>query len=68
MPGGVSGKNLGERLLRENPRLKIIYASGYSAEVVGKNFHLREGVNFLPKPFPAQKLAQTIRDRLDARP
>jgi hypothetical protein len=31
--------------------------SGYSAEVAGKDFPLEEGVNFLTKPFEAQKLA-----------
>ena len=68
MPDGMSGTALAQRLLQENPKLKVIYMSGYSAEVVGKNFPLAEDVSFLTKPFPAQKLAQTIRDRLDARP
>lgn len=66
MPGGINGKELGEQLLRDNPKLKIIYSSGYSAEVAGKDFPLHEGVNFLAKPFQAHKLAQTIRNRLDA--
>jgi PAS domain S-box-containing protein len=65
MPGGMTGKDLGERLLKKNPKLKVIYASGYSAEVAGKDFPLEEGVNFLTKPFQAQKLAQTIRNSLD---
>jgi len=65
MPGGMTGKELGERLLKENPKLKVIYASGYSAEVAGKDFPLEEGVNFLTKPFQAQKLAQAIRRCLD---
>jgi CheY-like chemotaxis protein len=65
MPGGMSGKELGERLLQENPKLKVIYASGYSAEVAGKDFPLAEGVNFLAKPFPVQTLAQMIRASLD---
>jgi CheY-like chemotaxis protein len=68
MPGRMTGKDLGERLLKKNPQLKVIYASGYSTEVIGKDFPVAEGVNFLTKPFPAQKLAQLIRDRLDARP
>jgi PAS domain S-box-containing protein len=67
MPGGVNGKDLGERLLRENPKLKVIYASGYSAEIVGKDFTLEEGVNFITKPFQAEKLARLIRERLDVR-
>jgi PAS domain S-box-containing protein len=67
MPGGINGMQLGERLLKDNPKLKIIYASGYSSEIVDKNFPLKEGVNFLAKPFEMHKLAKTIRDNLDAR-
>ena len=65
MPGGMTGKDLGERLLRENPRLKVIFASGYSAVIAGREFPLKEGVNFLAKPFDAHKLAQTVRNWLD---
>jgi PAS domain S-box-containing protein len=66
MPGGMTGKDLGEKLLKENPRLKVIYASGYSPEIAGKDFPLREGVNYLAKPFEASKLAQVVRKRIDA--
>ncbi|MDB6123645.1 MAG: sensor hybrid histidine kinase [Pedosphaera sp.] len=65
MPGGLTGKDLSEQLLQENPKLKVIYASGYSAEIVSLGFALKEGVNFLTKPFQARKLAQTIRQSLD---
>jgi PAS domain S-box-containing protein len=68
MPGGITGKDLGEQISRENPRLKVIYASGYSAEVAGADFRLQEGVNFLPTPFQSHKLATIVRNRLDARP
>ncbi|HEY3932235.1 MAG TPA: PAS domain S-box protein [Verrucomicrobiae bacterium] len=67
MPDGMSGKDLAQRILQENPKLKVIYMSGYSAETVGKDFPLKEGVNFLTKPFQASKLAQTIRNNLDSR-
>jgi len=66
MPGGINGIELGAQLLRENPKLKIIYSSGYSAEVAGKDFPLHEGVNFLTKPFQLAKLAQILRASLDA--
>jgi two-component system, cell cycle sensor histidine kinase and response regulator CckA len=68
MPGGMTGKDLSEWILNENPKLKVIYASGYSAEVAGADFKLREGVNFLPKPFQSHKLAKIIRDNLDRQP
>jgi two-component system cell cycle sensor histidine kinase/response regulator CckA len=65
MPDGMTGKELGQRLLEKNPKLKVIYMSGYSADIVAKDFPLQEGVNFLVKPFQSQKLAETIRDCLD---
>ncbi len=65
MPGGTTGKDLGERLLGDNPKLKIVYMSGYSPEVAGKDFHLKEGVNFLTKPFSAARLARIVRNNLD---
>jgi FixJ family two-component response regulator len=68
MPDGMTGIDLAQRLLQENPRLKVIYMSGYSTEVVGKDFPLADDVNFLRKPFPAHQLAKTVRDRLDAPP
>jgi PAS domain S-box-containing protein len=68
MPDGMTGKELGLRLLQENPKLKVIYMSGYSADIVAQDFSLQEGVNFLVKPFQMQQLAQIIRDCLDAIP
>jgi two-component system, cell cycle sensor histidine kinase and response regulator CckA len=65
MPGGMTGKELAAQLLQQNPKLKVIYASGYSLEVAGKDFPLEEGINFLNKPFQAQKLAKTVRRCLD---
>ena len=65
MPGGMTGKELAERLLQQDPKLKVIYCSGYSLEVAGKGLLLKDGVNFLPKPFQSQKLAQIIRHRLE---
>ena len=65
MPGGMTGKALAAQLLQANPKLKVIYASGYSVEVAGQDLRLEDGVNFLAKPFQTDKLAQTIRKRLD---
>jgi two-component system cell cycle sensor histidine kinase/response regulator CckA len=65
MPDGMNGKELAEKLVRESPTLKVIYTSGYSADIVDKDFPLVEGVNFLSKPYEAHKLAETIRCLLD---
>jgi PAS domain S-box-containing protein len=65
MPGGMNGKELAQCLLQKDPKLKVVYMSGYRAEVAGKDLSLQEGVNFLFKPFPIDQLAQIIRDSLD---
>jgi two-component system cell cycle sensor histidine kinase/response regulator CckA len=67
MPDGMTGKDLAQRILQEQPKMKVIYMSGYSSEVVGKDFPLKEGDNFLTKPFRSAKLAQTVREKLDAK-
>lgn len=67
MPDGMTGKELAAQLLEADPKLKVIYTSGYSHEVAGGGgFELQDGVNFLSKPFQAAKLAQTVRNRLDS--
>ncbi len=66
MPGGMTGRELADQLGREKPGLKVIFTSGYSADTVGKDFRLREGLNFLQKPYAPQKLAKCVREFLDA--
>jgi len=66
LPDGLNGRELSKQLLQDNPNLKVIYTSGYSADIAGKGFVLTEGVNFIPKPYEAHKLAQTIRTKLDS--
>jgi PAS domain S-box-containing protein len=66
MPDRMNGRELAERLWAERPKLKVIFTSGYSADVVGKDFVLRGGLNYLQKPYHPQQLAVTIRDCLDA--
>jgi CheY-like chemotaxis protein len=65
MPGGVGGQDLVEQLHRQKPDLKVIYTSGYAAEIVGEKFTLREGLNLLSKPYIPTTLAQTVRNCLD---
>ena len=66
MPDRMNGRELAEKLWAERPKLKVIFTSGYSADVVGKDFALRSGLHYLQKPYPPHKLALTVRDCLDA--
>lgn len=67
MPYGVSGRQLAEQLQQENPHLKVVYTSGYSPGMAGKDLALLEGFNFLPKPYPPARLAEVVRECLDGK-
>lgn len=67
MPGGISGAELAHRLRQRKADLRVIYSSGYSSEIVGKNFSENDPV-FLPKPYRPPQLAHRVRKCLDAPP
>ena len=66
MPERMNGLELAEILWAERPDLKVIFTSGYSHDVVGREFVTRCGANYLQKPYHPEKLARAVRDRLDA--
>jgi len=66
MPGGLSGRDLARRLRLDRPQLKVIYTSGYSAELAGREWHPGPGEAFLQKPCPVELLLETVRQCLDA--
>jgi signal transduction histidine kinase/CheY-like chemotaxis protein/HAMP domain-containing protein len=65
MPEGISGMDLAQRLQASNPKLKIVFASGYSMDDLDTSF-LRQGhATFLQKPYTHATLAKAVRDCLD---
>ena len=65
MPG-LSGPNLAARLLQENPRLRVLYMSGYTDEATSVHGAFWGGIPLLQKPFTPAKLAERVRQALDA--
>ena len=66
LPDGVTGHQIAQQLRTEHPALKVIYASGFSNDLIeGGERGLTQGINFLQKPFSTQSLVQTIRDSLN---
>jgi PAS domain S-box-containing protein len=65
MPGGLGGRELAEQLRFIQPNLKIVFTSGYSAELAGSTVRLQEGVNFVQKPSSLHEVLDTIRRTLD---
>lgn len=64
MPG-MNGRELAARLADRDPDLRILYMSGYAADLFGEDGILEEGVNFIQKPFNFKNLAGRIRQILD---
>ncbi len=65
MPGDENGMELSQRLLIENPALKVIYTSGYSSDLFSSDIDLKDGINYLPKPYLSSKLTHILRNALD---
>jgi len=64
MPGGMTGGELAVELKKRKPELKVIYASGYSSALTGKEFSQGENI-FLAKPYQPVQVARLIRNTID---
>jgi signal transduction histidine kinase len=65
MPGGLTGAEMAEKLCAEKPSLKVVFSSGYTADMDTNDLRLEEGVNFLQKPYLPEQLVRIARNRLD---
>ena len=65
MPGGLGGRELARILQMMQPKLRVIFTSGYSPEIAGKDLELRPGENFIQKPAMPGELLKVLRERLD---
>ncbi len=68
MPESVSGRQLAHALTEERPNLKVIFTSGYSAELLGDDFERDTEHGFLAKPYLPDRLASTVADHLRREP
>ena len=66
MPG-LNGRQLADRLAKERPGLKVLYTSGYTADVIALQGSLEPGMEYLPKPFGAAQLSTKVREVLGSR-
>jgi len=62
----MSGRELVRRLTERNPKLRVLYMSGYTDNVIAQGGVLEEGLAFLQKPFTPRALSQKVREVLDA--
>jgi len=62
----LSGRDALRRLREINPEVRVVFASGYSAEQLTEEDH-EHIVGFVSKPYRSEELAQTVRTALDRR-
>ena len=65
MPG-LNGRQLADHLAKQRPGLKVLYTSGYAADVIALEGSLEPGMAYLPKPFGAAQLVAKVREVLGA--
>ncbi len=68
MPGGMSGRQLVERLTSLRREMKVLYMSGYTDDDIVRHGVLDAGIAFLQKPFTPNSLIHKIRAVLKASP
>jgi PAS domain S-box-containing protein len=62
---GSSGVQLAQRLAAENPQMRVLYVSGYTADAIVHHGGHAANFAFLSKPFSLSTLARKIRAVLD---
>lgn len=65
MPDGIDGLELAARLHQRDANLKVIFTSGYNADISGRELALEPGEYFLQKPTTPLVILETIRRCLD---
>jgi Response regulator containing CheY-like receiver, AAA-type ATPase, and DNA-binding domains len=64
MPG-IDGQELGERLRGEQPKIAVLYISGYTGDELARRLRLDVSVPFLQKPFPPDELVERVQELLE---
>jgi len=61
----MNGRELAKLISDENPGLKYLFASGYTADIIASHGILDEGVFFIRKPFSMKNLAAKVHEVLE---
>jgi CheY-like chemotaxis protein len=64
MPG-MNGKDLRDKIAALRPEIKVLFMSGYSADIIAHQGILESDVHFLQKPFSVNNLAAKVREVLE---
>ena len=64
----MNGRDLAGRMRDLYPDIKVIFMSGYTADIIDLHDVLDDGVSFIQKPFSLVDLAEKVREILDMGP
>jgi two-component system, cell cycle sensor histidine kinase and response regulator CckA len=64
MPG-LNGRVVAERVMAVLPRIRVMFVSGYTQNVIVDQGVLKEGIEFLAKPYSVEQLARRVWEVLD---
>jgi two-component SAPR family response regulator len=64
MAGGTNGMELGEKLSNMQPGIKVVYMTGYTADVIDPKGMSHMQDRLLQKPFSRDSLLRKIREVL----
>ncbi len=62
----MTGLELHKLLLKSHPDLKVLFMSGYTSNVIEHHGILKEGINFIQKPFAIHDFAERVKTVLTA--
>ena len=65
LPGNMSGIDLAAQARVQAPGLKVLYTSGNAADAMTEAGDLRQGHNFIQKPYLRKELALRVQELLD---
>ncbi len=65
MPGTMKSTELAERARVLQPRIKVLFTSGYSENAIVHHGRLDDGVQLITKPYKRDQLARRLRQLLD---
>lgn len=60
----MNGRELAEKMMPDHPHMKILYMSGYTANVIAHRGVLEDNVEFLSKPFGRKQLSEKLQKLL----
>ena len=65
LPERIVAEVLSEKLQPLRPEMKVLFLSGYTAEIISNQGVIEDDIHFLQKPFSFEALTDKVREVLD---